>query len=110
MLADNEFTGFLPEDIGNLVNLETLDASGNFFTGRIPLSFGNLLNLLIVSLSDNYFAGPLPEDWSKLTGLVEISMHTNFASNDPDFGLTGSIPTSLGLLSNLIVLELHENK
>jgi hypothetical protein len=66
--------------------------------------------LLIVNLSDNYFAGPLPEHWSRLTALVEVSIHTQFASNDPDFGITGTIPTSMGLLSNLIVLELHENK
>lgn len=44
-LSNNQLTGHLPAQLGNLVHLEGLDLSGNQLTGIIPPSFTNLVAL-----------------------------------------------------------------
>lgn len=41
----NNFTGKLPEDLGELSKLEYLDLRGSYFEGSIPKSFKGLLGL-----------------------------------------------------------------
>ncbi|KAG2690017.1 hypothetical protein I3760_09G167900, partial [Carya illinoinensis] len=51
---NNRFTGPLPESIGNLSNLETLDVSNNSLTGVIyEAHFSNLIKLKVLSLGLN---------------------------------------------------------
>lgn len=44
-LKGNGITGGIPESIGNLSSLTSLDLEDNQLTGRIPSTLGNLKNL-----------------------------------------------------------------
>ncbi|GKE81252.1 leucine-rich repeat-containing protein [Tanacetum coccineum] len=68
-LAYNEFTGTIPESIGNLTKLTYLDLSKNKFSGIIPKSIGSLTKLTWLDLSDNSFYGTIPREFGNLTNL-----------------------------------------
>ena len=44
-LEGNGITGEIPEELGNLSNLTTLNLGNNRLTGEIPSSLGNLKKL-----------------------------------------------------------------
>ena len=44
-LQNNELSGPIPDDIGELSELQTLDLSNNQFVGGIPSSLGSLTHL-----------------------------------------------------------------
>ena len=56
-LSSNSFTGVIPSDIGNLVNLYNLYINDNQFSGSIPARFGDLTRLRGASMFNNYFEG-----------------------------------------------------
>ena len=56
-LDNNNLTGSLPEEIGDLTNLTSLNLDNNNLTGSIPPSFANLINLTQFDISNNALAG-----------------------------------------------------
>ena len=60
-LQDNQLTGEIPPEIGNLTNLTGLLLYDNQLTGTIPTEIGNLTNLEVLYLSDNQLTGEIPE-------------------------------------------------
>jgi Leucine-rich repeat (LRR) protein len=44
-LSANQFTGVLPMEIGNFINLQELDVSENMLFGKIPASLGSCVKL-----------------------------------------------------------------
>jgi len=101
-LFSNELTGTIPPEIGNLTNLRTLSLSGNQLTGPIPPEIGNLTNLTHLRLWGNELTGPIPAEIGNLTNLTSLWMERN--------QLTGTIPPEIGNLTNLQGLHLHENQ
>ena len=95
--------------MGSLTNLQVLDIATNFLNGTLPLGLQNLQNLIFFDLSQNFLGGPLP-DFSNFLKLVEVKLNTNYATNGPEFGFSGTIPSSLGLLTSLVTLDLYENR
>ena len=61
-LYNNELTGSIPSEIGNLTNLERLYLYDNQLTGSIPPEIGNLINLTYLNLSYNQLSGGIPEE------------------------------------------------
>ena len=57
---NNNLSGTLPAELGDLTRLETLDLDGNRISGPIPTEIGNLTNLTVLSLDHNRLSGPIP--------------------------------------------------
>ena len=62
ILNNKELSGPLPSEIGNLINLTSLDLHGNQLTGPIPTEIGNLTNLTTLNLTENQLAGIIPNE------------------------------------------------
>ncbi|CAI6005573.1 unnamed protein product, partial [Closterium sp. NIES-65] len=74
-LADNNFTGTIPQTIGGLLLLEHLDLSGNRLSGEIPETFTGLVKLTVINLRDNQLTGRLPDP---PPNIVQYQLDKNF--------------------------------
>ena len=90
---ETRLSGHLPEWIGNLSNLESLDLGDNQLTGPIPESIGKLAKLKVLRLSGNQLTGPIPESIGKLANLEQLLLEAT--------ALQGPLPLSLLKLTNL---------
>ncbi len=96
----NDLARELPESIGKLQNLESLDLHGNKLS-LLPSSLRELVNLRILKLSENRFSY-LPIESLASLPLVEIYASSN--------ALTGALfPSSVVNLPRLQVLEVANN-
>ncbi|KAM5574173.1 leucine-rich repeat receptor protein kinase HPCA1 [Rosa sericea] len=132
ILVGCSFSGPIPATIGSLQELIFLSLNSNGFTGSIPSSIGNLSKLYWLDLADNHLEGPIPVSdggepgldmlshckhfhlgMNKLSGPIPSKLfssnmnliHVLFESNQ----LTGSIPSSLGLVTSLEVVRFDRN-
>nr|CDM85557.1 unnamed protein product [Triticum aestivum] len=71
-----DLSGCIPEDIGNLVWLESLDLSRNQLSGEIPSSFASLKSMSVLNLSSNGLSGRIPTG-NQLQTLVDPSIYSN---------------------------------
>ena len=101
-LSDNQLSGEIPAELGNLANLQELGLGGNQLSGEIPAELGNLTNLQDLFLWNNELTGSIPAELGNLTNLQRLYLSMN--------QLTGEIPARLGNLSNLEVLWLRDNQ
>ena len=101
-LRENELTGTIPPELGNLTRLQELYLNNNDLTGPIPLELGHLTHLLRLDLSQNALAGTIPPELGHLTRLQWLILGPN--------ELTGTIPSELGNLTNLQELHLYYNE
>ncbi|XP_057796940.1 receptor like protein 27-like [Salvia miltiorrhiza] len=85
-LSSNNFSGSIPDSIGNLNSLRYLNLSHNNLTGHIPASLGNISVLESLDLSSNKLDGRIPSELTRLTFLAKL----NLSMND----LVGQIPQS----------------
>ncbi|PRQ57366.1 putative leucine-rich repeat-containing, plant-type, leucine-rich repeat domain, L [Rosa chinensis] len=83
-LSSNRFEGKIPDFIGNLKGLHSLNISNNILTGRIPASLGNLIQLESLDLSQNKLSGEIPQQLTQIPSLGTFKVSNN--------NLTGSIP------------------
>ncbi|KAM5560484.1 receptor-like protein 53 [Rosa sericea] len=125
-LASTNFSGLLPESIGNLKMLSKVDLSYCSFTGSIPRSMASLKELVYVDMSGNKFNGSVPMlslaknltdinlSYNELTGQINSSYWENLTNlvnlNLGDNKLSGSIPLSLFSLPMLQRLLLSNNQ
>ena len=101
-LDDNNLTGALPAQLGDLAHLERLVLDGNGISGRIPPELGNLSNLTMLNLRGNSLEGSIP---SELGALVRLDTLDLFNA-----GLSGTIPSSLGNLGSVQRLTVGWNQ
>ncbi|XP_031274243.1 probable leucine-rich repeat receptor-like protein kinase At5g49770 [Pistacia vera] len=132
ILSDCSFSGIIPEEIGNLGELSFLALNSNFFSGPIPPSLGKLSKLYWLDLADNQLTGTIPVSTVNSPGLdlLKKAKHFHFYKNrlsgsiPPQLfssdmvllhllldgnQLTGTIPSTLGLVQTLTVLRLDGN-
>jgi Leucine-rich repeat (LRR) protein len=126
-LADNDFSGSIPQSVATLPNLKALLLNDNSLSGSIPpmlwsrttlelirldgnheltgtisTSIGSLTELKVLVLSNNKMSGTIPSSIGNLTKLKELNLGANQFS--------GTIPTSIGNLTELEQLVLGENQ
>lgn len=136
IVAGNRLEGLFPEWIVNLRCLQVVDLSKNSFVGELPRDYSQLegfrssasmaskdtlyfddlkinfkggpldLQYLLSTrtsfdVSSNLLSGNLPEELAELYGLLYLTLFEN--------NFTGTIPVSLGKISNLESLDLSRN-
>ncbi|MGL5439795.1 MAG: hypothetical protein ACRDA4_05330, partial [Filifactoraceae bacterium] len=94
-------SGSIPEGIGNLENIKHIRISGNNVSGSIPDTIGNLSNLEFLDLQNNQLSGDIPESIGKLEAVKRINLDGNY--------LQGNIPQSIGNLKNLTSFRANDN-
>ncbi len=125
-LADNNLSGTLPDEIGDLTGLVTLDVQGNQIGGTIPETIGSLTGFSSLNLCSNQFTGNLPDELFQLSQLHELSCcYNNLTGNPPnlfngleeiivldiaDNQFSGEIPSSIGEMPNLKYLIMDDNR
>ena len=106
-LEDNQFNDIIDDTFfANQKKLVHLDISNCSFSGSIPSHLFDYPDLTVLDISVNKLDGEFPAEAIpgdlNQTNLQFLSMHTN--------GISGSIPTSIGVLKNLRTLDLSLNK
>ncbi|WVY90864.1 hypothetical protein V8G54_036378, partial [Vigna mungo] len=73
-LSHNQFSGRIPDSLGNLVRLNSLFLNNDLLSGTIPPTLGRCSNLYRLDLSHNRLTGSIP---LKMAGLREIRIFIN---------------------------------
>ena len=92
-LPNNNLTGVIPAQLGDLSRLRRLLLYGNELSGTIPPELGKLSAVTRISLSSNNLAGPLPAELGALARLDTLILHSN--------ELSGPIPREFANMASL---------
>ncbi|BFG31109.1 hypothetical protein CerSpe_173830 [Prunus speciosa] len=90
-VSNNNISGYIPAEIGQLQLLQKLDLHSNNFSGVIPDQISNLKNLEVLNLFMNHLFGIIPSSLVNLNFLREFNVSYN--------NLEGPIPTGTQLHS-----------
>ncbi|OAD21982.1 receptor protein kinase-like protein, partial [Candidatus Thiomargarita nelsonii] len=102
-VRDNQLSGSIPSELGNLSNLLLLILSNNQLSGSIPWEFGNLSQLEGLFLNNNQLSGSIPAELANMIDLWNMGMSNNQLSGSfrilfihlDNNELCGNIPLSL---------------
>jgi len=73
-LSRNHFSGEIPPEIADLIQLVSLNLSRNNFTGKIPSNIGNLTSLDFLDLPRNNLLGSIPPSLSQIDRLSVLDL------------------------------------
>ncbi|MDE0474187.1 MAG: hypothetical protein OXI50_06480 [Gammaproteobacteria bacterium] len=102
VLDDNELTGPIPPELGQLSRLTRLDLSWNGLSGTIPAELAALPLLDSLELWRNELSGPIPVELGSMRSLRRLSLAWN--------QLSGAVPPELGRLTTLADMTLSRNE
>nr|XP_018686913.1 PREDICTED: receptor-like protein 12 [Musa acuminata subsp. malaccensis] len=129
-LSQNKISGQIPETIENLQNIRSLYLYDNFIIGQIPETFNRLYNLQFLDVSRNHLTRLVAETLNGLCNLSFIDLSHNHIGGELSYlidsllhceqratlylsisgnNLSGIVPSSMGQLSALQVLDLSSN-
>ncbi|XP_061349326.1 receptor-like kinase TMK3 [Gastrolobium bilobum] len=95
-LHGNQFTGTIPQNIGNLTSLQELNLNSNQLVGLIPESLADM-DLEILVLNNNKLMGPIPE-----FAAANFSYEYNFfCQPEPGLECAPQVTALLDFLDNL---------
>ncbi|KZV41460.1 Leucine-rich repeat protein kinase family protein [Dorcoceras hygrometricum] len=95
-LHGSQFTGPIPDNIGDLTSLKELNLNRNHLVGMIPTSLANM-NLQVLDLSNNMFMGPIP-----VFKASKVDYESNsFCQDDPGGQCASEVVALLDFLHDL---------
>ncbi|XP_037445867.1 receptor-like protein 2 [Triticum dicoccoides] len=101
-LGRNNFSGKIPDSIGELESLEELHLDYNNMSGELPSALSNCTNLITINFKSNNLSGELSKvNFSTLPRLKTLDILYN--------NCNGRVPESLYTCSNLTALRLSGN-
>ncbi|XVF65976.1 hypothetical protein PTKIN_Ptkin09bG0293900 [Pterospermum kingtungense] len=122
---NNNITGNVPKEIGNIKSLKFLLLSGNQLSGSLADELGYLPNLLMIQIDSNQISGPLPKSFANLTSCKHFHMNNNSISGQipPELStmpqlrhflmdnnnLSGYLPPELSKMPSLKILQFDNN-
>ncbi|XP_043814031.1 receptor-like protein EIX1 [Manihot esculenta] len=111
-LANNQISGEIPTSIGELQVASVIDLSRNTLTGSIPKSIGNCLYLEVLDLQNNNLSGKIPRSLGQLSDLQTLHLRDNIITGKlpSSNAFSGKIPSALLNLTSLKILDLAENQ
>jgi len=125
-LADNGLEGNLPNELGHLSNVMTINFKKNRISGSLPSTFGIMTSLNFLELEENNLSGMIPHEIRNCRNIRQFKIFSNRLSGTvPSFfgdleylhtvlldknQFTGTIPSELGMSRSLETLYIAENK
>ena len=100
-LDNNDLTGQLPPELGSLIRFTRLWVADNDLSGSIPAELGDMANLDWLNLGRNNFSGQIPAELGNLSRMRRLYIYEN--------DLSGPIPGALGSLSRLTHIVAQAN-
>ncbi|XP_058102271.1 probable inactive leucine-rich repeat receptor-like protein kinase At3g03770 [Magnolia sinica] len=101
LLSRNSFSSEIPQQFGELNQLQRLDLSFNFLRGKLPAALFSLPNISYFNLASNMLSGSLPGSLSCSGELGFVDISTN--------RLTGGLPLCLSSNSNKLFVKYDGN-
>ena len=110
-LRNNNLSGSIPPEIGQLTQLTRLYLSGNQLSGSIPPEIGQLTQLTRLHLSDNQLSGSIPPEIGQLTQLKGLDLGGHPIKKGPTIGsLAELFGFSVPVIGDAtLVLEVDDN-
>ncbi|XP_042980254.1 receptor-like protein EIX1 [Carya illinoinensis] len=111
-LAENQFSGALPDQLATRPTLSALLLHSNLLSGPIPMSIGEALSSLrVLSVFDNQLNGTIPESIGKLSNLEELDISQNFIGGSVSNMLLSNLTRlkKLSASSNPLTLQVSSN-
>ncbi|XP_009390130.2 probable LRR receptor-like serine/threonine-protein kinase At3g47570 [Musa acuminata AAA Group] len=119
-VSHNSLSGFLPLEIGKLINIQTIDVSDNRLSGGVPSTISECEVLENLYMQGNLFQGSIPSSLNQLKGLQVLDLSSNNLSGQiPNFhnmtylnlsynNLDGEVP-KVGVFSNASAFSVAGN-
>jgi len=119
-LSYNSMSGTIPTQVGKIRNLRRLNLRNNHLDGPVPTEIANLGYALgyqdgegttHIDLAHNNLTGTVPSEIGYLEGIKHLDVSSNVrfgvpVSDNPNVALNAPLPTEIGLLTNMKVLNL----
>jgi Leucine-rich repeat (LRR) protein/GTPase SAR1 family protein len=100
ILCEYDHLKELPKEIGQLINLTSLELCDCFELKELPKEIGQLINLTSLKLHNCFGLKELPKEIGQLINLTSLYL--------PDCGKLEELPKEIGQLINLTSLDLSE--
>uniref|UniRef100_A0A7N0T7G7 Cell wall hydroxyproline-rich glycoprotein n=1 Tax=Kalanchoe fedtschenkoi TaxID=63787 RepID=A0A7N0T7G7_KALFE len=108
-LNHGDIAGYLPEELGLLVDLALFHINSNRFCGTVPRKFKNLVLLFELDLSNNRFAGKFPAVVLQLPSLKFLDLRFNEFEGKVPRELFDKPLDAIFINHNRFVFELPDN-
>jgi len=102
LLNDNNLSGSIPFQLGNISTLITLRLDKNQLSGNIPASLWTYPSLDMMILSNNQLEGSIPVAIKNLSAMTFLDLSNN--------KMSGTLPVEIGELANLNYIILENNQ
>ncbi|CAG7903512.1 unnamed protein product [Brassica rapa] len=102
-LSENELTGEIPSELGDLLRLRALNLSHNYLSGVVPATFSGIRNLESLDLSFNRLHGRIPPQLTELSSLAVFNVSYNNLSGAIPQGKQFNTFETLSYLGNLLL-------